>query len=504
VLAVFQFDAVSVPLIERLLLDGRLSTLADLRSRGHWLDLETPATHFPAASAATLYSGLEVADHGMYYAFQWAPHEQRLRWRGSFPAPRTVWERLAASGKRALVVDPYESELPRALNGIALSGWQFVNVLSLARWSAPASADSELTRLFGRSKRMEEVFGRPTVRGLLALRRVLLRATERVEEGTVHLLRDRFDLVWVNFLAAHLGGHMLWNLSQIDTEGLDADRRTTLEHTLTNVYEQIDHAIGRIIARLPDDADVIVTSAMGMGENTSRVDLLPGMLEAVLSIDRSTHAGPVESRMERFLWQLRASVPTAARARIAAALHGPLTREVTMRLSALGVDWSKTPAFLLPSDHFGQVRLNIHGREREGIVDPGDVDALIAELRDGLLSYRDPDGEPSVAAVDRVSDVVGEGDRAGFLPDLVVRWSDRPSTHLEYVRSERYGEVARPGTGSGRSGGHLPEAWALVVPGMSTAVGGEEPRVIDIAATACALLGADSEGLSGSPLLAGR
>src|SRR4051794_29446517 len=123
-LAVFQFDAVSMPRIEQLLAEGRLPTLAELRSRGRWLDLTTPATHFPAGSYATLYSGVEVPEHGMYYAFQWSPSHQRVRWRGEFPQPLMVWERLAQAGKRTLVVDPYECLPPRVTEGVVLAGQQ--------------------------------------------------------------------------------------------------------------------------------------------------------------------------------------------------------------------------------------------------------------------------------------------------------------------------------------------------------------------------------------------
>src|SRR5207248_562298 len=56
-----------------MLAEGRLPTLAVLRDRGRWIELETPATHFPAGTYASLYSGVRVADHGMYYAFQWSP-----------------------------------------------------------------------------------------------------------------------------------------------------------------------------------------------------------------------------------------------------------------------------------------------------------------------------------------------------------------------------------------------------------------------------------------------
>jgi len=501
VIAIIQLDAVSVPLVETMLAEGRLPTLAGLRDRGRWIELETPATHFPAGTYASLYSGVRVADHGMYYAFQWSPGEQRVRWRETFPSPRNVWDRIGAAGKRALVIDPYETTAPQSVGGVAISGWQFINVMSLNGWSVPRAARSELARVLGRPTRMEEVFGEPTVRGLRTLRGVLQAATERVVEAAILLLRrERFDLAWVTFLSAHLAGHMFWDLSQLDVTQLDASTRTMFEHTLTDIYAQIDHGIGRIVEVLPDDADVVIASPMGMGANMSRVDFLPGMLESVL---RGNGSGPrrAESRGERFIWKLRGSIPTPVRAKVAAALHGPLTREATMRLSTIGVDWSRTPAFLLPSDHFGQVRLNVCGRERDGIVDPRDVDDLVERLQSGLLSYRDPDGEPSVVAVERARDVVGEGERADLLPDLVVRWSERPATDLDYVTSPQFGDVPRTGRGSGRSGAHRPQAWALVAPGTSAPAEHARPSVLDLAPTACAALGVDVGELPGLPLL---
>jgi predicted AlkP superfamily phosphohydrolase/phosphomutase len=294
---------------------------------------------------------------------------------------------------------------------------------------------------------------------------------------------------------------MFWNLSQIDAERLDDGTGHVLEHTLEDIYEGVDRGLGRVVASFPD-ADLIVTTPMGMGENMSRVDLLPGMLESILGGSGNGTGERSQSRAERFLWGLRAAIPTEARARVASALHGPLTRELTMRLSSLGVDWSRTPAFMLPSDHFGQIRLNVAGREREGIVPPAGVDELIDELRAGLLSFRDPDGEPSIIAVDRVSEVLGVGERDQSLPDLVVRWSNRPSADVTHATSAEHGTVRRPGAGSGRSGAHLPQGWALVVPVSCVEVTRESPTLLDVVPTVCAAVGVETPDLPGSPLLA--
>ncbi|MFL5950534.1 MAG: alkaline phosphatase family protein [Gaiellaceae bacterium] len=498
-LAVLQFDAVSVPRIEQLLDQGRLPNLAALRARGRWVDLESTAANFPAAAYATLYSGVDIADHGLYYAFQWSPGHQRVRWRGDFPQPLMIWERVARAGKRTLVIDPYECIEPHLANGVAVAGYQLVNVMSLPRWSTPRSAAKQLDRLFGAPRFVNEVFGRPNARGLLELRRRLLDATERVTEAAVHLLRrDAYDLVWVNMLAGHLGGHMFWDLSQVDSRLLDDATRTTLSAALDDIYELMDAGLGRIVAELPA-ADIVVTAPIGMGVNISRVDLLPAMLEAVLS---SNGEARTESRAERFVWNLRGAVPTSARAKVASALHGPLTRELTMRLSSLGVDWDKTPAFMLPSDHFGQVRLNIRGRERQGIVEGAEAGELVERIRAGLTSFREADGTQTAVAVDATRDLVGDGPFVDLLPDVVVKWSDTPAHGIDRVSSPAHGEVRRPGTGSGRSGAHTPYAWALLAPTSLDYAEPELPHILDIAATVCAALGVEADGLPGRPLLA--
>jgi hypothetical protein len=88
------------------------------------------------------------------------------------------------------------------------------------------------------------------------------------------------------------------------------------------------------------------------------------------------------------------------------------------------------------------------------------------------------------------------------LPDLVVHWGERPAVRMKHVTSPMHGEVARWGVGSGRSGNHVDDAWAILVPGASRVRDiGRPGRITDIGATACVLLGGDPTGLSGTSLL---
>ncbi len=496
-ICVLQFDAASVAALGRLLDAGRLANLAALLERGRRVELTTPAADFAAGAFYTLYSGVELGDHGIFYPFQWSAADQRARYATAFTAPPPVWERLAESGLRTLAIDPYESRPPRRAEGVFVCGWGFADRVVLPRWSRPADAGRRFARRHGRGPEATEIFGRPRARDLVALREKLVAAPGRIAGLAEELLaRERFDLAWLTFSAAHLAGHQFWDLSQLDVEALDPGTRTALETALDDVYAAVDDALGRVLAALPPGADVLVTSPVGMDVNTSRADLLPGMLSAVLA------GGPVAANGAGAIWRLRAAMPAGLRGAVASAIPDRAALALTARLELRGLDWERTRAFAHPADNQGYVRLSVRGRERNGIVDPADADALKDEIAAGLATFTDPDGAPAVAGVVRASDLY-PGAHADRLPDLVVRWSDRAATTLTTLSSPRFGEVRREGAGSGRSGNHTPgDAWAVVVPGASSFAELTRPaRLVDVAATVCEVTGADRRGLPGEPLL---
>jgi hypothetical protein len=504
-LAVIQLDAVSLPLVERLIDEGRLPALAELRGRGRWCPLGGSTADLQGAAAATVHSGVRPGRHGVYYPFEWSAADQRMRARDGESGPEPVWARLGRAGRRSLVIDPYDAARVRAVEGVAVCGWQVTNRVTLPRWSAPGRVQGDLTRRFGKPGAADEIFGGARLGELVRLRGVLLDAPGRVVAAAGELLRDeRLDLAWIELVAPHLAGHQFWAAGEVvDLGGAGVDERAELDAALADVYEAADRALGAILAALPGDCDVIVMASSGMGPETDRSDMLPGMLAAVLD------GGAPRNRGRRApgggaLWSVRASVPASVRARVASAIPDRAALAIAARLLSAGMDWSRTRAFAVPNEPSGGVRLNLRGREREGIVDPSEADELVREIEAGLLGFREPDGEPAVTAVERVSDLEPSGPRLGALPDLLVRWSPRASTGLRAAESPEFGEVRRAGTGSGRSGNHTGGGWALLVPARSRPREPSRPaELVDVAATVCAVLGIETEArdLDGEPLL---
>jgi hypothetical protein len=309
------------------------------------------------------------------------------------------------------------------------------------------------------------------------------------------LRRESFDLFWVALLASHFAGHWTWDLSRVF--GAATAHAHGLDEILCEVYAAVDSALGRIVAALPASTDVIVVSPSGIGANKSRSDFLPGMLAAILAPPGSTGDRRVSA-----IWRKRAQLPRPLRRAFSRAMPAWLNYRIVEGLYLRDVDWATTQAFALPGETEGLVRINLRGRERAGIVDPADAPRLLDEIAEGLASFRDPDGAPAVEAVERTTDRWPAGRSRDRLPDLIVRWVERSSLGIDRLVSARFGEVVREGVGTGWPGNHYDQAWALLLPARARPLEPRRPaRLVDIAATACALTGADGSGLAGEPLL---
>lgn len=502
-LAVVSFDATDPARLDRLVAEGRMPVLERLRRSGRVHRPEPPplVRLMEEASFHTLATGVGPERHGRILAFAWDPKRMRAAVPGPEPVP-AVWERLTEAGRRALVIDGYAVPAPeRPVAGAFLRGLQQDNRVSGPRAAMPPGLWREARRALGPPPLGNEVYGRPSVAELVRERDQMLRAAIRPAEA-VELLMPRVepDLLWVAMLAAHMAGHRFWDLSQTRT-GPSREQAERLRGVVDDVYAACDEAIGRIGRALPPGADLIVLSPVGMGENTSRVDLLDGMLDAVLDpAARSSRA----SRTAGALWRLRGAAAPRFRSRVADLMPDRAALALMLRLGIPRRDWARTRAFVVPGEPHGFVRLNLRGRESAGSVAPEEAAGLVERLREGLLGFEDLEGGPAVAGVHDVRELAASAPDA-HLPDLIVEWADRAATGVTGVHSPVHGTVRRaggPGGPTGRSGNHRPDSWMVAVPGEGhVAPPVPEPGLADVAATACALLGADAKGLAGQALI---
>jgi predicted AlkP superfamily phosphohydrolase/phosphomutase len=144
-------------------------------------------------------------------------------------------------------------------------------------------------------------------------------------------------------------------------------------------------------------------------------------------------------------------------------------------------------AFALPSFSHGLVRLNLRGRDPQGMVDPADYARTCSELAEAILTLRNPrTGGPLVKTVTRTRN--GPEDEGAYAPpgDLMVTWNERePADVAESPRVGRIGPAPWL-----RPGGHGPDGFCILAgPGISPGSRIREgARLMDLTATLTARL----------------
>jgi len=143
-------------------------------------------------------------------------------------------------------------------------------------------------------------------------------------------------------------------------------------------------------------------------------------------------------------------------------------------------DWSRTRAYGLG---INGLYLNLKGRERDGIVEPGEQrEELLRRLIAGLLAVRDDNGRRVIRGVYR-SDELYSGSATALAPDLIVGYARGYRASWETCLGELTPEVLTDNK-SAWSADHCADA--LEVPGViccNRPIRAAEPSLIDLAPT---------------------
>jgi hypothetical protein len=171
-------------------------------------------------------------------------------------------------------------------------------------------------------------------------------------------------------------------------------------------------------------------------------------------------------------------------------LDPPIEQELDMAWMPSMWYWSLWPqmkAFALPAFTNGHIRINLKGRDRDGIVDPSEYDALCEEITDILYRLKNGrTGEPVVRHVARTRKSPTEDDPKLPDSDLVVLWN-QPITDV--VDSPDLGRIG-PLTHC-RAGGHSSQGFLLASgPGIEPGSNLSEGEAVDLPATILELMDA--------------
>jgi predicted AlkP superfamily phosphohydrolase/phosphomutase len=484
-------DAAESSLVERWMAEGHLPHLAALRQRGDWYPIPPSADWMVGSLWPSFYLSESPDQFGMYHYLVWRPESMET----SRPEPSWMpldpfWRQLPGQQRRVIVIDVPLCYAPGDYPGLELSGWATHELLQ-ARGSAPPTLLESVQQRFGDTRLPNETSYQLTVDECLAIKAKCVEVAHRVGQlGEAMMHADPWDLTLVCFTSTHRGGHLLWDRSILKGKA-SPSQLAAFDNALREVYVACDAGLGRLLDQAGPETSIMVFSLHGMGPNPDRTCLLPEMLDRILQ-NRHSEGDPV--RAERVSDKLRRMIPAGLRARVKQQLSRRLKDWLTVYWRSGNRKWSETRAFVAFCDLDGYIRINLRGRERDGIVDPKDYRPLCEAIASGLRTFRDADtGEAVIADIHFADQAFRSGPMRRHLPDLVVQWIDSPASATRAIRSDRYGSIPWPTPGrhpQGRSGNHRRGGF-LITAGPGFAGGGpQEPiRIVDLAPTALQLLG---------------
>lgn len=453
-------DAAELPVIEREVAAGRLPAFARILDQGLTTRIASASKVGSGSVWPTFVSGSPPEAHGRYAEWLWSPGEMSVR-RMSGEGLVPFWLGLARDGARVLTLDIPYAPFTQADNVFEILEWGAHDIDTGAMRMHPASlrrvvdgVDMHPYRIplpvsAGPDDRdsVAEV-GRASVTGAELRGELILRLLEEVDP----------DLAVVVFPELHHAGHDMWHTYEPEHPHYDFPRyRPTMDirPNLLDVYEAVDHQVGRIVDALDSGTSIFVFALHGLRA-------APGVV----------------TMMNRFLWTngyatrptLRSLDPTARRRHIvrslkrrapawARALYQRRVDQMTrIRLAEATMfetpDFTTTRAFGLPVEWHGYGRINLKGREAAGAVELSAYADLRAEIDEGIRGLVDVEGRPLVQDT-----YLSDADPGGLrIPDVIVHWLSLAHNDAVVPREP---DMASPKIGLQRTAEHTLDAFCL-------------------------------------------
>lgn len=423
-LLVIGIDGAPFPLVQQWMASGHMPNLARLADSGSFGVLRsTIPVHSPTAWA-TFITGLNPGQHGVFDFVRREAGTYRLRVVRADQYPGgSLWRLLSDQGRKVGVMNVPMTYPPEPVNGFLVSG---LGTPDFARYTYPPELQETLDaqgyrvnkRFFFVRDRQDEWLDDITS------------MTDKRGETAVRLIREQpWDFFMVVFRNSDEICHFYWHHMDETHPKHDPQAPARYKTAIRDLYQQIDRWIGEIMAAAGEDVNIVIMSDHGAGPLYRDVFLNEWLIQQgwlALRADASGSNGWIGAMQKLGL----------TRARISDMLTRMNMRRVEVAIKKLlgdkiyvlprderpefhnAIDWSKTQAYSF--GYYGQIFVNLKGREPEGIVPPEAYSALREEIARRMMLITDPeDGLPVVDRVYRKEELY-HGQFLGDAPDLLA------------------------------------------------------------------------------------
>ncbi len=486
-------EAAEIDLIQKWTKEGHLPTLSYLMETGAWRKLKSATEISSGATWASINTGVSPAKHGMgFYHRQLKNGSYRIvkKYADEIGYP-LFWEKLSDANQRTAILDIPVIYPIKNFNGIQLIGWGAIG-LNFKQSSQPPDLLKEIFSKFGHHPL--EGWYQKMIEDLNEWKELMLKliAGLRMRTSIVKwiLEKESWDFFLVSFAETHWVGHYFWHLIDITNPRYNSEIAQVCGDAILEVYKEVDNSLNEIIKLYPE-ATFLVFSNTGMGPNYSGHHLIPEILKRIGLGGNSKNQNsknildiifPAKRWGPYAIKKVEEIVSAETIEKIKKVVPEKLWDNWTRKFLTMGNNWKHSKVFPVPSDFTGALRINLIGREPDGIVSPGkEYEDICSEIENAFLELINPDtGKNVVKEVIKVRDRYN-GKYINDLPDIIIKWEGaNPISSLYSTRIGTVtGELPDKRSGAHRTYGFIIANGKYVRPLKEL----EEKNIMDIAPT---------------------
>lgn len=468
--------------------EGLLPNLSAIRDAGELLPCAStnPPATFPAWT--TCVTGVNPGRHGIVDFTYMPAGEYGIRFTNATHrrAP-ALWNIVSDAGGRVCVLGVPATYPPEPVNGVMVSGFdspvcQRIDTSFVYPASAYKTAAGWPFADFQES-RIDEGWHDMAFAKLMAG----IETKERI--ACDFLGQESWDFSMIVFGESDTVSHHFW---MFHDEASPRYRPSAHQNAIRDVYMRLDEAVGRLREAAGDVGMGIVSDHGFGGAGAGVVHLNNWLAEA----GHLRFAGEEsDSLLKRAGMGL---VPPGLRGAVFRKFRG-LASQAESKSRFGGIDWSAARAWSEELPYFPSVRINLQGREPQGVVAPEDYYATCAAIADELMAWE---------CVERVErrDAVLDGPHVERAPDLFVTYA-RESGYARTGIRARGGPTSRRLDGNelvggkerGMNGVHFDTGIFMT----DAPTDRSDCSLLDVAPTVLARMGIPAGGMEGQSLTGG-
>ena len=437
---VIGLDGASPLIISQLIADGKLPMFGEIAENGVSGTLMSVFPPVSPTAWASFMTGVNPGKHGILdFEIRLTSDYKRYIVNAKYIRCDTIWSILSRRNKKVGVIHVPLTYPPPKVRGFAVAGY----ALSPGPATYPSNLLSEIDKAVpGYINAYSRVYRYIPGREVEYVTSLLF-VTDLEKKVALYLMRNyEWDVLTTVFFFLDQIQHYMWRFYDPTHPLYDESAPSFLKNAIPNFYKKLDTIIRELINNITDDAIIFIISDHGFGPLYKDVYINHWLMKlGLLKLKRSKVLMRKllsilsRERLTTLFYKLRLSHPVLMNIprHFIKSIFGRLPRA---RITLSDIDFKKTRAY--STGYVGQIFLNVKGRDKEGIISPGDeYERLRDYIIQKLKELRNPeDGRPLVDEIFKKEDIY-HGPHASYAADILFVMREMSYiTHGAWTRGE--------------------------------------------------------------------